>query len=64
MELIPAAKWKRQLALFSERVIVPGWNDLAQHTKIEVIDLLAQLLISTRRNSPVRTLQAQGGRDE
>jgi hypothetical protein len=53
-----------QMALFGERLAVPRWSDLTQPTRVEVIRLLAQLLVSVHMRNPVRVLQDRGGRDE
>ena len=53
-----------QLALFGERLAVPRWSDLTQPTRVEVVRLLAQLLVSVRTSDPVRVPQDRGGRDE
>jgi hypothetical protein len=54
----------RQLALFGERIAVPRWSDLTQPTRVEVVRLLAQLLVSVWTSDPVRVPQDQAGRDE
>jgi hypothetical protein len=60
-----AAIPKKQLTLFGDQHAAPRWNDLTPQTRVEVVNLLAQLLISTRTSSPVRVSQEQGGgRDE
>jgi hypothetical protein len=60
-----AANRKKQLTLFGEQHAAPRWNDLPPQTRVEVVNLLAHLLISTRAGSPVRVPQEQrGGRDE
>lgn len=48
-----------QLALFGERLAVPRWSDLTQPTRVEVVRLLAQLLISVRTSTPVCVPQDQ-----
>jgi hypothetical protein len=53
-----------QLALFGERLAVPRWSDLTQPTRVEVVRLLAQLLISVRKSNPVCVPQDRRGRDE
>jgi hypothetical protein len=50
------------MVLFSEQSIKPSWSDLAESTRIEVISLLAQLLVSVQAAN--RVSQEQGGRDE
>lgn len=64
MAAIPAARWKRQLALFDGQLVVPRWSDLAVQTRVEVVSLLAQLLVSTRPGSLDRAPHEKGGRDE
>ena len=62
MAAIPRISRMKQLALFSERLAVPCWNDLIESTQVEVVELLAQLLVSVRMSIPVR--QDRGGRNE
>ena len=64
MTAIPKASQMSQLALFGERLAVPHWGDLTQPTRVEVISLLAQLLVSVRTSDPVCVPQNRGGRDE
>jgi hypothetical protein len=64
MAAIPRVSRVKQLALFSERLAVPRWSDLIGSTQVEVVELLAQLLVSVRMSIPVRVLQNRGGRDE
>jgi len=64
MTVIPKASRMSQLALFGERLAVPHWSDLTQPTRVEVISLLAQLLVSVRTSNPVCVPQNRGGRDE
>jgi hypothetical protein len=54
----------KQLALFGERLSIPRWSDLTEPTRVEVVRLLAQLLVSVQTRNPVRVLQDRGGRDE
>ena len=37
--------------LFDERVAVPDWRDLAEHTEGDAIKLITQLLISIHTNN-------------
>jgi hypothetical protein len=62
MTAIPASHRTTQMVLFSEQSIKPSWSDLAESTRIEVISLLAQLLVSVQAAN--RVSQEQGGRDE
>lgn len=64
MTAISRASRMTQLALFGERLAVPRWSDLTQPTRVEVVRLLAQLLVSIQTRNPVRVPQDQGGRDE
>ena len=64
MTAISRASRMIQMALFGERLAVPRWSDLTQPTRVEVIRLLAQLLVSVHMRNPVRVLQDRGGRDE
>ena len=64
MTAIPRASRMIQLALFGERLAVPRWSDLTEPTRVEVVRLLAQLLVSVQTSDPVRVLQDRGGRDE
>jgi hypothetical protein len=64
MTATPKASRMRQLALFGERLAVPRWSDLTQPTRVEVVRLLAQLLVSVRTSNPVRVPQDRGGRDD
>lgn len=64
MAAISRASRMIQLALFGERLAVPRWSDLTEPTRVEVIRLLAQLLVSVQTSNPVRVLQYRGGRDE
>ncbi len=63
MTLSPAHQLA-QLALFEERAVAPGWNDLNESMRCDAIKLLAQLLISVRTSKLIRTPPKQGGRDE
>jgi hypothetical protein len=56
------AERRSQLVLFNEQPTLPRWSDLAESTQVEVVNLLAQLLVSVRTASPLP--QKQGGRDE
>jgi hypothetical protein len=64
MTAIPRASRMKQLALFGERLSIPRWSDLTEPTRVEVVRLLAQLLVSVQTRNPVRVLQDRGGRDE
>ena len=64
MRAIPRASRMLQMALFGERLAVPRWSDLTQPTRVEVVRLLAQLLISVQTGKPVRVPQDRRGRDE
>ena len=54
-----------QLALFEfeERVAVPDWGDLAEHTQTDAIRILIQLLISVQENNPCHHPQNRGERE-
>lgn len=60
----PRQRRMRQLALFGEHPEVPQWRDLAEATRIEAINILAQLLRSVHAGKPNRAPQKRGGRDE
>jgi hypothetical protein len=64
MAAIPEARWRSQLVLFDGQPVVPRWSDLSAQTRVEVVSLLAQLLISTRPGSLDCAPQEKGGRDE
>ena len=52
-----------QMALFTESPVVPQWNDVEEVTRIEVVKLLAQLLM-TVQSSAGRALSGRGANDE
>lgn len=51
MATIPKQYAATQLMLFDERVAVPDWRDLAEHTEGDAIKLITQLLISIHTNN-------------
>ena len=62
MAAIPTTTERRsQLVLFNEQPVVPRWGDLPELTRVEVVDLLAQLLVKVQTASP---LPPRGGRNE
>jgi hypothetical protein len=52
------------LVLFSERLAVPQWHDLAESTRIEAARLLAQLLLSVHAGNRNHGSQSRGECDE
>ena len=52
-----------QMALFTESPVVPQWNDVEEVTRIEVVKLLAQLLM-TVQSSAGRALSGRAANDE
>jgi hypothetical protein len=54
MATIQKQRRPAQLVLFGERVAVPHWCDLAKPTRVEVVRLLAQLLLSVQADNPGR----------
>jgi hypothetical protein len=64
MAKIPREHRMIQLVLFGERLALPHWGDLAEPSRVEVVRLLAQLLVSVRTGSSSPAHQSRGQRDE
>jgi hypothetical protein len=52
MATIQKKRHPAQLVLFGERLAVPHWCDLGKPTRVEVVRLLSQLLLSVRADNP------------
>jgi hypothetical protein len=52
------------MPLFGERLAVPQWHDLTETTRVEMVGLLAQLLLSVQQSNPTSAPQNRGERDE
>jgi hypothetical protein len=53
-----------QLMLFSERLVVPYWSNLAESTRVEVVKLLAKLLVSVHMGNAENAPQSRGAHNE
>ena len=54
----------KQLALLSQQLTLPRWEDLTAPTRAEVLDLLAQLMARVLAYEPPRSSRRVGGGHE
>lgn len=54
----------KQLALLSQQLTLPRWEDLTEQTRVEVLDLLAQLMARVLADEPPRSYRRVGGGHE
>jgi hypothetical protein len=64
MATIPTERRMTQLVMFGECLVVPQWGDLDRSTRVEIVKLLAQLLLSIQAGNPSRGTQERGACDE